>query len=112
VEGSLLSVLDFTVTPMGKRLIRQWVSKPLLNLKQINQRLSAVQHLLDQGVLRAELRAALRSLGDLERMAIRVVSGHALPRDLQPSVSRCARCLRSKNYFMEPTTRSPLPCAA
>src|SRR5512146_305553 len=81
-EGSLLSVLDYTVTPMGKRLIRQWVSKPLLSLDEIQQRQCAVQHLLDDGLLRAELRAALRPLGDLERLANRIISGHATPRDL------------------------------
>ncbi len=81
-EGSLLSVLDYTVTAMGKRLIRQWVSKPLLNLKQIVQRQNAVHFLVEDGLLRAELRAALKPLNDLERLANRVVSGHATPRDL------------------------------
>ena len=81
-KGSLLSVLDYSVTPMGKRLIRQWVSKPLLDLEQICQRQNAVEYLLVQGLLRAELRSALRSLSDLERLTTRVISGHALPRDL------------------------------
>jgi len=39
VEGSLLGVLDYTVTPMGKRMLRNWVSKPLLSVEQINKRL-------------------------------------------------------------------------
>ncbi|MBE0698579.1 MAG: DNA mismatch repair protein MutS, partial [Anaerolineaceae bacterium] len=81
-EGSLLSVLDYTVSPMGKRLIRQWVSKPLLNLKQICQRQNAVRYLIEEGLLRAELRAALKPLSDLERLTSRVISGHATPRDL------------------------------
>lgn len=80
--GSLLSVLDYTVTPMGKRLIRQWVSRPLLDIDQICQRQNAVESLLEQGLLRAELRAALKPLGDLERLTNRVLSGHATPRDL------------------------------
>jgi DNA mismatch repair protein MutS len=82
VEGSLLSVLDYTLTPMGKRLIRQWVSKPLLDLEMIRRRQVAVGFFLEQGILRAELRAALRPIGDLERLVNRVISGHALPRDL------------------------------
>lgn len=82
VEGSLLSVLDYTLTPMGKRLIRQWVSKPLLDLDMIRRRQAAVGFFLEQGILRAELRAALRPVGDLERLVNRVISGHALPRDL------------------------------
>lgn len=81
-RGSLLWVLDHTVTPMGKRLIRQWVSKPLLDLAAIQRRQTAVKTLLDQGMLRAELRAALRPLNDLERLSNRIISGHALPRDL------------------------------
>jgi DNA mismatch repair protein MutS len=82
VQGSLLSILDHTVTPMGKRLVRQWVSKPLLNLDAINQRQLAISYFVDHGMLRAELRAALRPLADLERLTNRVASGHALPREL------------------------------
>ncbi len=82
VNGSLLSVLDHTVTPMGKRLMRQWVSKPLLNLETIQSRQDGVTYLLENGILRAELRATLRPLTDLERLSNRVLSGHALPRDL------------------------------
>ncbi len=81
-EGSLLSVLDHTVTAMGKRLMRQCVSKPLLDIKVILKRQESVQYLVEDGMLRAELRAALKPLGDLERLINRVVSGHAGPRDL------------------------------
>ncbi len=81
-EGSLLSVLDYTVTPMGKRLMRQWVSKPLLDLNEIHARQASVQALVEDGLLRAELRDALHALGDLERLTNRVISGHAQPRDL------------------------------
>jgi len=82
VQGSLLSVLDHTVTPMGKRLMRQWVSKPLLDLAAIHKRQEGVAYLVDQGLLRAELRGALHPLGDLERLTNRIVSGHAGPRDV------------------------------
>lgn len=81
-EGSLLSVLDHTVTPLGKRQIRQWVSKPLLNLEIIRGRQLCVGFLLENGMLRVELRAALRLLGDLERITARIISGSAGPRDL------------------------------
>jgi len=81
-QGSLLSVLDLTATPMGKRLLRQWVSKPLLDLDAIHSRQDGVAFLIEKGMLRAELRAALHPLGDLERLANRIVSGNALPRDL------------------------------
>ena len=82
IDGSLLSVLDHTVTPMGKRLIRQWVSKPLLDLAAIKSRQDGIAVLIEQGVLRAELRAALYMLSDLERLVNRVISGNAQPYDL------------------------------
>jgi DNA mismatch repair protein MutS len=81
-QGSLLSVLDSTVTAIGKRLMRQWVSKPLLDLAAIQIRQDGVAYLLEQGLVRAALRAGLRSFGDLERLTNRVMSGHALPGDL------------------------------
>lgn len=81
-EGSLLGLLDCTVTPMGKRLIQQWVSQPLLEADKIRKRQDAVKALVEQGMQRAELRALLKPLADLERLVIRIVSGHAQPRDL------------------------------
>jgi DNA mismatch repair protein MutS len=81
-HGSLLAVLDHTVSPMAKRLIRQWVSKPLLDVHRIRQRQDGVAFFFDHGLLRAELRTALKPLADLERLANRIVSGSALPRDL------------------------------
>ena len=81
-DGSLLSVLDKTVSPMGKRLMRQWVSRPLLDINQINQRLDGVSYFFDDGMARAELRAALKPLADLERLTNRLLSGYAQPRDL------------------------------
>jgi DNA mismatch repair protein MutS len=81
-RGSLLAVLDHTVSPMGKRLIRQWVSKPLLDVDRIRQRQEGVAGFFDHGLLRAEVRTALKPLADLERLVNRVVSGSALPRDL------------------------------
>lgn len=81
-KGSLLGVLDQTVTPMGKRQIRQWVSQPLLDGDQIRQRLDGVEHFVHNSMLRTELRAVLRPLADLERLTNRILSGHAQPRDL------------------------------
>jgi DNA mismatch repair protein MutS len=82
IKGSLLGVLDHTVTPMGKRLIRQWVSQPLLDVDRIRQRQDGVEFFFSRSMLRAEVRAALKPLADLERLVNRVVSGHAQPRDL------------------------------
>ncbi|OGO12189.1 MAG: DNA mismatch repair protein MutS [Chloroflexi bacterium RBG_16_47_49] len=82
VQGSLLGELDRVITPMGKRLIRQWVSKPLLDVEQIHQRQQGVLFFFNHGMLRAELRAAMKPLSDLERLTTRLVSGSAQPRDL------------------------------
>ncbi|HSJ87727.1 MAG TPA: DNA mismatch repair protein MutS [Anaerolineales bacterium] len=81
-KGSLLGTLDQTVTPMGKRLMHQWVSQPLLNVKRIEKRQNGVQYFCENGMKRAELRAALKPLADLERLVNRVLAGMAQPRDL------------------------------
>jgi DNA mismatch repair protein MutS len=81
-KGSLLGTLDKTVTPMGKRMIHQWVSQPLLNVERITRRQNGVQYFFDDGMKRAELRAALKPLADLERLVNRVLAGYAQPRDL------------------------------
>ena len=81
-KGSLLGTLDFTITPMGKRLIHQWVSQPLLQVAKINKRQDGVQHFVSNGMVRAELREELKPLADLERLVNRVIAGQAQPRDL------------------------------
>lgn len=81
-QGSLLGILDETLTPMGGRLLHHWVSKPLLDIEQINNRLNAVEFLFKKGLLRAEAMEALADFDDLERLTNRVVSGYAIPRDL------------------------------
>ena len=82
IKGSLLGVLDRTVSPMGKRRIRQWVSQPLLDIDRIRTRQDGVKYFVDRSMMRTELRAALKPLSDLERLTNRILSGHALPRDL------------------------------
>lgn len=82
LRGSLLGVLDRAVSPMGKRLLRQWVSKPLLDLSEIERRQAGVAYFYDHGLVRAEARAALKPLGDLERLTNRILGGSAQPRDL------------------------------
>ena len=82
IKGSLLGTLDYTVTPMGKRLLRQWVSQPLLDLGRILTRQNGVEYFFNSGMLRAELRSSLKPLADLERLTNRILSGRAQPRDL------------------------------
>jgi DNA mismatch repair protein MutS len=81
-QGSLLAVLDATLTPMGGRLLRHWLSQPLLDVAALQRRLDGVNAWHDDAPLREELRQVLRGLGDLERWTNRSVQGIALPRDL------------------------------
>ncbi len=81
-KGSLLGTLDATITPMGKRMMHQWVSQPLLNVERINKRQNGVEYFVRNGMVRAELRAALKPIADLERLINRVIAGQAQPRDL------------------------------
>ena len=67
---------------MGKRLIRQWVNKPLLNVDDICERQDGVAAFFQDGILRTEVRTALKKFGDLERLSNRVLGGTAQPRDL------------------------------
>jgi DNA mismatch repair protein MutS len=82
IEGSLLGVLNATLTPMGSRLLRRWINQPLLDIAAINRRLDAVQRFFDDTLLRLDVRDLLRDFGDLERWTNRVMQGTALPRDL------------------------------
>ena len=79
---SLLGVLDQTHTAMGGRLLRSWLSQPLLDRPALEERFNRVQMLFDDALLRAKLRELLKAMPDLERAVSRVISGHAVPRDL------------------------------
>ncbi|MGQ9908634.1 MAG: DNA mismatch repair protein MutS [Candidatus Flexifilum sp.] len=81
-RGSLLDVLDRTITAMGARLLRTWISQPLLDVRRLNARLDAVEALTTDEALRAELRDHLRAVSDLERLTNRLITGKATPREL------------------------------
>jgi DNA mismatch repair protein MutS len=97
--GTLLAVLDRTMTPMGARLLRQWLLAPLVRRAAIDERLDAVDALLRDAGARDALRAALDGVRDVERLAGKASSGRATPRELAalgvslgrlPSVERAA----------------------
>ena len=81
-DGSLVQVLDTTLSPGGGRLLRQWLVRPLRDVGRINARLDAVEALHGDARLRRGLRDELRHVGDLERLAGKVCTGRAQPRDL------------------------------
>ena len=80
--GSLLHEIDRTVTPMGGRLLRAWLLRPLLSLERIHDRLDAVEELAFRGTERAKVRDTLKAIHDIERLVGRAALGTAGPRDL------------------------------
>jgi len=82
-EGTLLGVVDQTKSPMGSRLLVEWLSAPLVNSSEIDRRLDAVATLVDHPSLATRLAEKLTGIGDLERLTSRVISGRAGPRDLE-----------------------------
>ncbi len=81
-KGTLLWVLDKTRTPMGSRLLRSWVEKPLLDASEIISRQNAVEELVESTMLRGELAESLKYITDLERVMTRIVTGTVNCRDL------------------------------
>ena len=81
-EGSLLHVIDRSCTPMGARLLAEWLTAPLTEPRPIAERHEAVEEFLSDSGLRTDLRQALDEANDLERLAGRIGTGRATPRDL------------------------------
>ncbi|MDA3767373.1 DNA mismatch repair protein MutS [Lactobacillus delbrueckii] len=81
-QGSLFWVLDKTTTAMGGRLLKQWLSRPLLSLDRIKQRQQMVQALLDDYFTRENIVDSLKGVYDLERLGGRVAFGNVNPREL------------------------------
>lgn len=83
LEGSLISILDQTITPMGGRLLRRWLTHPLKQLEPIQERLKRVEILFEQRTVRNEIRESLKKLGDLERLISRICVGRCSARDIR-----------------------------
>ena len=99
---TLLASLDVTVTGMGARLLRSWILRPLLDRDAIEARLGAVAHLLQQTVVRGEIRKELRGILDLERLTSRITLGLALPRELLALRKSLVPLPVLKNFVMPP----------
>ena len=102
-KGSLLWVLDKTKTPMGGRLLRAWVERPLLSVVQIRRRLSAVSELHADNVARGEIMLALREISDMQRLVGRAVYSTAGGRDLR-TLADCAAVLPKLQELIAPFT--------
>jgi DNA mismatch repair protein MutS len=80
--GSLLGAVDLTRTAMGSRLLRRWLSQPLLDLTELEKRQRGVAWFYEQTMVRAEAAAILSKTGDVERLVNRIAGGTALPREV------------------------------
>ena len=81
-DGTLFSVLDKTLTPMGGRLLKRWINQPLNRVDLITQRLDAVDELTKATTAQKALSDTLPRIGDLERLNTRICTARATPRDL------------------------------
>ena len=81
-DNSLLEIIDETVSPMGARLLAEWLSNPLTNIAAINRRLDAVEELTRDTMFCRDLREILAETYDLQRLTAKVATGRASPRDL------------------------------
>ncbi len=81
-KGTLLWVLDKTSTSMGGRLLRRWISDPLIDENEIESRLEAVKELKENIILRGELKDKLKGVYDIERLAGKISYGSANAREL------------------------------
>jgi DNA mismatch repair protein MutS len=108
--GTLLDVLDRTMTPMGARLLRQWVLTPLTQREQIESRLDTVAAMVEDPLARAALREVLDGVRDVERLASKAATGRANPRELGalgvslarlPRLEECARRFAERGVLAE-----------
>ena len=81
-DGSLLAIMDETVTSMGARLLADWLSNPLTDIKAINGRLDAVEELMGNATLLRDVRELLDQSYDMQRLISRVATGRTSPRDI------------------------------
>lgn len=108
-EGSLLSVLDQTCTPMGARLLKHHLLFPLQDVERIKNRLDAVNFFFMHGQLRQDIREILDAISDLERLNSRMVLGTGNARDMlamKRSLSRLPELQKLQEHFQSPKLQS------
>ncbi|MCR8641624.1 DNA mismatch repair protein MutS [Paenibacillus sp. N1-5-1-14] len=117
-KGSLLWMLDNTVTAMGARTLRRWIEKPLMSKVLIDERLEAVERLHGNLIARDDVRTALKEVYDLERLVARISYGNANARDLialKVSIAQVPglqeACLASNSTTLAGLANQMDPCA-
>jgi DNA mismatch repair protein MutS len=103
-SATLLKAIDETATSMGARLLRTWILRPEISLREIEERLDAVAALKSQTVTREEIRGELEGILDLERLTSRITLGVAAPRDLVALRASLERIPRVRALIEEKTT--------
>ncbi len=111
-RGTLLSVLDETITPMGKRKLKQWILQPLRDLTAIGERLDAVEELARDALVRKGVEDSLRDLGDLERVTSRIVFGKSGARDLLSLRNALAKIPKIKKSLKDCKSQLLKGCAS
>jgi DNA mismatch repair protein MutS len=83
-EGArtLIDVMDRTISPMGGRLLKRWISLPLKDIQPVNDRLDIVQYLVENHAAKDEIASLIRQVGDLERLISKVAVGRINPREV------------------------------
>ncbi len=110
-KGSLFNAIDLTMSSMGKRLLKKWISYPLINKDDINDRLDGVEEFFSNLIVRAEVRKILRELGDLAKLNSKILLNIALPihllalkdilkriPELKDMISPLRAAINKKNY--------------
>lgn len=105
-KGSLFEAVDFTVTPMGKRLLMKWLAYPLIDMDEIDRRLDGVDEFSQSLIVRSEVRKILKGTGDLARINSRIALNVALPTHLLVLKNILLRVPQLKNELE--TLNSPI----
>lgn len=108
-EGTLFSIIDRTQTPMGGRLLKQWINRPLKSVAPIKERQGAVGELVRDESTRRDLAGELGDIGDLERLIAKIATGRANPRELN-ALKEFLKCVPSVKALLG-ACRSSMNCS-
>ena len=105
-QGSLISILDQTITAMGGRMLKQWISRPLKNIDRIQYRLDAVDEFVSTPKLREQISTILKGINDIERLISKVCANRVNPREIR------ALCSSLELLPLLKTELEPAKCVA
>lgn len=110
-HNTLLHVIDKTCTPMGARLLRQWVKQPLLDITEISLRQDGIETFIKNAHIQKEILSQLNQVQDIERLIMKICSGYASPRDLVALKNSFLSMPRLKDLLETLSTQSALIAA-